>query len=132
MCGRQGLPRRGCWSKRYATRACRSSEKSAASEGVELADMHDVMTSCAHITRLERSDAACDRMPQSLRHSECQVGGRSGDDVGGATRSFEGCQPLFLATEHEGVVELLVFSECRVDLLSFRRPVRSHAISLQG
>jgi len=103
-----------------------------ASEGVELADMHDVMTSCAHVTRLERSDAACDRMPQSLRHSECQVGGRSGDDVGGATRSFEGCQPLFLATEHEGVVELLVFSECRVDLLSFRRPVRSHAISLQG
>ena len=50
MCGRQGLPRRGCWSKRYATRACRSSEKSAASEGVELADMHDVMTSCAHVT----------------------------------------------------------------------------------
>ena len=125
MCGRQGLPRRGCWSKRYATRACRSSEKSAASEGVELADMHDV-------TRLERSDAACDRMPQSLRHSECQVGGRSGVDVGGATRSFEGCQPLFLATEHEVEVELLVFSECRVDLLSFRRPVRSHAISLQG
>lgn len=79
MCGRQGLPRRGCWSKRYATRACRSSEKSAASEGVKLADMHDVMASCAHVTRLERSDAACDRMPQSLRHSECQVGGRSGD-----------------------------------------------------
>jgi len=107
-------------------------EKSAASAGVKLADMHDVMASCAHVTRLERSDAACDRMPQSLRHSECQVGGRSGDDVGGATRSFEGCRPLFLATEHEGVVELLVFSECRVDLLSFRRPVQSHAISLQG
>ena len=101
-------------------------------EGVKLADMHDVMASCAHVTRLERSDAACDRMPHTLRHSECQVGGRSGDDVGGATRSFEGCQPLFLATEHEGVVELLVFSECRVDLLNFRRPVRSHAISLQG
>ena len=32
-----------------------------------------------HVTRLERSDAACDRMPHTLRHSECQVGGRSGD-----------------------------------------------------
>src|SRR2546429_8795166 len=112
MCGRQGLPRRGCWSKRYATRACRSSEKSAASEGVKLADMHDVMASCAHVTRLERSDAECDRMPQSLRHSECQVGGRSGVDVGGGTRRFEGGQPPFPPAEHQVVGELPLFSGC--------------------
>ena len=132
MCGRRASRAAGAGASAMPRAPAEAARNQQASEGVELADMHDVMTSCAHVTRLERSDAACDRMPQSLRHSECQVGGRSGDDVGGATRSFEGCRPLFLATEHEGVVELLVFSECRVDLLSFRRPVRSHAISLQG
>ena len=31
--GRHGLPRRGCWSKRYATRACRSSRETGSKRG---------------------------------------------------------------------------------------------------
>src|SRR5438093_1201085 len=53
--GRQGLRGAGPRASPMPRASAEAREKSAASESVKLADMHDVMASCTNVTRTERA-----------------------------------------------------------------------------